>query len=36
MRGVIPNLTFADRAEEAVRFYVSLFDNSRIVNIVAP
>lgn len=27
-------LTFADRAEEAINFYVSLFRNSRILNLV--
>jgi predicted 3-demethylubiquinone-9 3-methyltransferase (glyoxalase superfamily) len=31
---VRPCLTFQDRAEEAVNFYVSVFPNSRVVNIV--
>ncbi len=30
----LPNLTFNDRAEEAINFYVSLFKNSRVVSIV--
>jgi predicted 3-demethylubiquinone-9 3-methyltransferase (glyoxalase superfamily) len=30
---VRPCLTFVDRAEEAVKFYVSVFPNSRITNI---
>jgi len=34
VRSVAPCLTFNDRAEEAVNFYVSVFKNSRIVKIV--
>jgi predicted 3-demethylubiquinone-9 3-methyltransferase (glyoxalase superfamily) len=34
VRSVTPCLTFKDRAEEAVNFYVSIFKNSRIVSIV--
>jgi predicted 3-demethylubiquinone-9 3-methyltransferase (glyoxalase superfamily) len=30
---IVPNLWFDTEAEEAARFYVSVFDNSRIVNI---
>jgi predicted 3-demethylubiquinone-9 3-methyltransferase (glyoxalase superfamily) len=32
VRGPIPCLTFKDSCEEAVKFYVSLFPNSRIVS----
>jgi predicted 3-demethylubiquinone-9 3-methyltransferase (glyoxalase superfamily) len=31
---VRPCLTFADRAEEAINFYVSVFPNSRVVSVV--
>ena len=34
MKGIRPCLTFVDRAEEAVNFYLSLFKNSRVLNIV--
>jgi predicted 3-demethylubiquinone-9 3-methyltransferase (glyoxalase superfamily) len=34
VQALTPCLVFADRAEEAVNFYVSLFDNSRVVNMV--
>lgn len=34
VRSVTPCLTFKDRAEEAVNFYVSIFKNSRIVSVV--
>lgn len=34
VQGPTPCLVFADRAEEAVNFYVSLFDNSRVVSVV--
>jgi predicted 3-demethylubiquinone-9 3-methyltransferase (glyoxalase superfamily) len=30
---IVPNLWFDDRAEEAARFYVSVFDDARIVNL---
>jgi predicted 3-demethylubiquinone-9 3-methyltransferase (glyoxalase superfamily) len=30
---IVPNLWFDTEAEEAARFYVSVFDNSRIVNV---
>ena len=30
---IIPNLWFDTQAEEAARFYASVFDNSRIVNV---
>jgi predicted 3-demethylubiquinone-9 3-methyltransferase (glyoxalase superfamily) len=30
---IIPNLWFDTEAEEAARFYTSIFDNSRIVNV---
>jgi predicted 3-demethylubiquinone-9 3-methyltransferase (glyoxalase superfamily) len=30
---IIPNLWFDTQAEEASRFYISIFDNSRIVNV---
>lgn len=33
MQKITPNLWFAGNAEEAANFYVSLFDNSRIVNV---
>jgi predicted 3-demethylubiquinone-9 3-methyltransferase (glyoxalase superfamily) len=32
MRKITTFLTFNDQAEEAVRFYTSIFENSRIVN----
>ena len=31
---VVPCLTFPERAEEAVNFYVSVFPNSRVVSVV--
>ena len=31
---VRPNLTFSDRGEAAVNFYVSTFENSKVVNVV--
>lgn len=34
MRKIIPNLWFDSEAEEAVNFYVSIFENSRIINIM--
>ncbi len=34
VRSIVPCLTFDDRAEEAVSFYVSVFRNSRILSIV--
>jgi predicted 3-demethylubiquinone-9 3-methyltransferase (glyoxalase superfamily) len=34
VRSITPCLTFDDRAEEAVNFYVSVFKNSRVVSIV--
>ena len=30
---IIPNLWFDTEAEEAANFYVSVFENSRIVNV---
>jgi predicted 3-demethylubiquinone-9 3-methyltransferase (glyoxalase superfamily) len=33
VQGITPCLVFADRAEEAVNFYVSLFNNSRVVSV---
>lgn len=33
MQKITPNLWFPGNAEEAVNFYVSLFDNSRIVSV---
>ena len=33
VRSIVPSLSFKDRAEEAVNFYVSVFKNSRIVSI---
>ena len=30
---IIPNLWFDTQAEEAARFYISVFDNSRVVNV---
>lgn len=33
MYGIVPNLWFDTQAEEAATFYVSVFDNSRIVNV---
>jgi predicted 3-demethylubiquinone-9 3-methyltransferase (glyoxalase superfamily) len=35
MRKIIPHLWFADKAEEAARFYVSLLPNSRIDSVTA-
>jgi predicted 3-demethylubiquinone-9 3-methyltransferase (glyoxalase superfamily) len=32
MQGIRPCLTFSDRAEEAVNFYVSVFRNSRVLS----
>ncbi|MEA2681836.1 MAG: hypothetical protein QOK05_164 [Chloroflexota bacterium] len=34
VQSITPVLTFSDRTEEAINLYVSLFPNSRIVNIV--
>lgn len=34
VQSITPVLTFKDRTEEAVNFYVSLLPNSRVVNIV--
>ena len=34
MRPIIPNLWFDTQAEEAARFYVGLFEDSRIVSVV--
>jgi predicted 3-demethylubiquinone-9 3-methyltransferase (glyoxalase superfamily) len=34
VQGITPCLVFADRAEEAVNFYVSLFDNSRVSSVM--
>lgn len=34
VQGIRPCLTFNDRAEEAVNFYVSLFRNSRVLSLV--
>lgn len=34
VQGPTPCLTFSDRAEEAVNFYVTLFRNSRVVSMV--
>lgn len=34
VQGLTPCLVFANRAEEAVNFYVSLFDNSKVVSMV--
>jgi predicted 3-demethylubiquinone-9 3-methyltransferase (glyoxalase superfamily) len=34
VQSLTPCLVFADRAEEAVTFYVSLFENSKVVNMV--
>jgi predicted 3-demethylubiquinone-9 3-methyltransferase (glyoxalase superfamily) len=33
MEGIIPCLTFTSKAEEAARFYVSIFPNSRIADV---
>jgi predicted 3-demethylubiquinone-9 3-methyltransferase (glyoxalase superfamily) len=33
MQKIVPNLWFDTEAEEAARFYVSLFESSRIVNV---
>jgi len=32
IRSIRPCLTFAERAEEAIDFYVSLFENSRVID----
>lgn len=34
VRSILPCLAFTDQAEEAVNFYVSVFKNSRIVNLI--
>ena len=34
VQSVVPCLVFVDRAEEAVSFYVSVFNNSRVLSIV--
>lgn len=34
MKNIVPNLWFAGNAEEAVKFYVSVFPNSKITNTV--
>jgi predicted 3-demethylubiquinone-9 3-methyltransferase (glyoxalase superfamily) len=34
MQGIKPCLTFKDQTEEAVSFYVSLFENSRVLQLV--
>jgi predicted 3-demethylubiquinone-9 3-methyltransferase (glyoxalase superfamily) len=34
VQGIRPCLVFAERAEEAINLYVSLFDNSRVVSLV--
>ena len=34
VQGLTPCLVFKERAEEAVNFYVSLFDNSKVVSMV--
>ena len=34
VQGLTPCLVFVNRAEEAVNFYVSLFDNSKVVSLV--
>ena len=34
VKGPIPCLTFNDRAEEAVNFYLSVFRNSRVLSVV--
>jgi predicted 3-demethylubiquinone-9 3-methyltransferase (glyoxalase superfamily) len=34
MQGIRPCLTFADQAEEAINLYVSVFKNSKVVDIV--
>jgi predicted 3-demethylubiquinone-9 3-methyltransferase (glyoxalase superfamily) len=31
---IIPNLWFDTEAEEAAAFYISIFENSRIVNVL--
>jgi predicted 3-demethylubiquinone-9 3-methyltransferase (glyoxalase superfamily) len=33
LRKIVPNLWFDTEAEEAANFYISVFDNSRIVNV---
>lgn len=33
MQKITPNLWFDDKAEEAVNFYISVFDNSKILNV---
>lgn len=34
MQKIVPNLWFTDNAEEAVKFYTGIFDDSRILNTV--
>ena len=34
VRTIVPCLTFVDRTEEAVSFYVSVFNNSRVLSMV--
>src|ERR1700694_2651485 len=34
VQSITPCLVFTERAEEAVNFYVSLFDNSKVVSLV--
>ncbi len=34
VQGITPCLVFADRAEEAVNFYVSLFNNSKVLSVM--
>jgi predicted 3-demethylubiquinone-9 3-methyltransferase (glyoxalase superfamily) len=34
VQSITPCLVFVDRAEEAINFYVSLFDNSKVVSAV--
>ena len=34
VQGITPCLVFADRGEEAVNFYVSLFDNSKVLSVM--
>jgi len=33
MQKIVPNLWFDTQAEQAAQFYISIFDNSRIVNV---
>ncbi len=35
MTSIVPNLWFDTEAEEAARFYTSLFDDSRVIDVVA-